>query len=119
MPSETNRVSELAIASNVDGTRSTVVISTDVGEKILRARKLAEAEEITDRGVVIQVNSKRNAIVLQSVRGKEVKCTLDDEMFRNFRAEGLLDNGARIRVTRPFSRRARRDLMRVKSLSQM
>jgi hypothetical protein len=102
VPSEQNKLTELEIASNVGGDRTSVVISIDEGEKILRAMKLAEHQDVTDQGVVIQVNGKRNSMIIQSVRGKEVTCHLSEEIFKTLRAEGHLDIGARVRVTGSF-----------------
>ncbi len=116
VPSEQNKLSELAIASNVGGNRSTVVIGSETGEKILRARKIAEARPVTDQGVVIQINAKQNTILLQSIRGREVTCRISDADFKTLRQSGNFDIGSIVRVTGPFSRRARRDLMEVQSL---
>ena len=116
VPSQKNRLSELAIATNVEGRRASVVIGAETGEKILRAREIIEATPVTDQGVVIQINSKRNTFLLQSVRGREVTCQLDEATFKTLRREGQFDIGRAVHVTGPFHRRKRRDLMSVTSL---
>ncbi|UPJ53689.1 hypothetical protein IVB30_21685 [Bradyrhizobium sp. 200] len=116
VPTDENNISELAITSNVKGSRSSVVIGEDTGEKILRARKLAMSSPVTEHGVIIQVNGKQSTFLIQSTRGKEVTCATDAGTFKALRSDGRFNLGHTIRVTGLLSLRQRRDYM---LLSQM
>ncbi|UPJ76163.1 hypothetical protein [Bradyrhizobium sp. 187] len=109
VPTERNKLSELAITSNTDEKRSLVVVSHETGDKIIRARKLIEARPITDHGRIIQTNDKRYTVVYQSVRGTEVTFTMDATSFNAMEAEDSLKLGNRIRAVGYLERRTRRD----------
>lgn len=111
VPTERNKLTELAITTNTEERRSIVVLSHETGDKIVRARKLIEARPVTDHGRIIQTNEKRCSVVYQSVRGKEVTFTMDDAAFQNMEQDGQLKLGNRIRVVGYLERRARRDSM--------
>jgi hypothetical protein len=111
VPTERNKLTELAITSNTDERRSFVLVSHETGDKIVRARKLVEARPITDTGRIIQVNDKRSTVVYQSVRGKEVTFTMEANAFTEMEKAGLLKLGHRITATGYLHRRARRDSM--------
>jgi hypothetical protein len=93
VPTERNKLTELAITSNTDEKRSLVVVSHETGDKIIRARKLIEARPVTDHGRIIQINDKRNTVVYQSVRGNEVTFTLDAGGFNAMAVEEKLKLG--------------------------
>jgi hypothetical protein len=109
VPTERNKLTELAITSNTDDKRSLVVVSHETGDKIIRARKLIEARPVTDHGRIIQTNDKRFTVVYQSVRGNEVTFAMDQKAFFVMEAEGRLKLGNRIRAVGYLERRARRD----------
>jgi hypothetical protein len=109
VPTERNKLSELAITSNTDEKRSLVVVSHETGDKIIRARKLIEAHPVTDHGRIIQINDKRYTVVYQSVRGNEVTFTMEADAFNAMAAEDQLKLGNRIRSVGYLERRARRD----------
>jgi hypothetical protein len=111
VPTERNKLTELAITSNTENKRSLVVVSHETGDKMVRARKLIEARPVTDFGRLIQVNDKRNTVVYQSVRGQEVTFTLEQATFKTMEAEGRLKLGYRIRAVGYLERRARRDAL--------
>ncbi|MEY9593064.1 hypothetical protein ABIA06_005355 [Bradyrhizobium yuanmingense] len=109
VPTERNKISELAITSNANDNRSLVAVSPETGDKIIRARKLIEARPVTDHGRIIQTNDKRYTVVYQSVRGTEVTFTMDAPSFNAMEAENLLKLGNRIRSVGYLERRTRRD----------
>jgi hypothetical protein len=109
VPTERNKLTELAITANTDEKRTLVVVSHETGDKIIRARKLIEARPVTDHGRIIQINDKRLTVVYQSVRGNEVTFTMEQEPFSAMEAEGRLKLGHRIRAVGYLERRARRD----------
>ncbi|WP_291847519.1 hypothetical protein [Bradyrhizobium sp.] len=109
VPTERNKLTELAITANSEHQRSLVVVTHETGDKIVRARKLIEAKPITDVGRIIQVNDKRSTVVYQSVRGKEVTFTMDEALFQSMEKENQLKLGNRIKTVGFLQRRARRD----------
>jgi hypothetical protein len=109
VPTERNKLTELAITSNANDKRALVVMSHETGDKIVRARKLIEARPITDHGRIIQVNDKRYTVVYQSVRGNEVTFMMDQQSFSAMEGEDKLKLGNRIRAVGYLERRARRD----------
>jgi hypothetical protein len=118
VPTERNKLTELAITSNTDEKRSLVVVSHETGDKIIRARKLIEATPVTDHGRIIQINDKRYTVVYQSVRGNEVTFTMDPKAFQSMEAEDRLKLGNRIRAVGYLERRARRDSLTLTDLPQ-
>ena len=113
VPTERNKLTELAITSNTNEKRSLVVVSHETGDKIIRARKQIEKRPVTDHGRIIQVNDKRYTVVYQSVRGNEVTFSMDPESFNAMVAQDALKLGSRIRAVGFLERRARRDSLTI------
>ncbi|WP_146207652.1 hypothetical protein [Bradyrhizobium sp. SUTN9-2] len=118
VPTERNKLTELAITANTEHSRSLVVVTHEAGDKIVRARKLLEARPVTDIGRIIQVNDKRSTVVYQSIRGKEVTFTMEEALFQQMERENMLKLGNRIRAVGYLQRRARRDSMNLTEAPQ-
>jgi hypothetical protein len=118
VPTERNKLIELAITSNTNEKRSLVVVSHETGDKIVRARRLIEARPVTDYGRIIQVNDKRYTVVFQSVRGQEVTFTMEPGAFREMESQDQLKLGHRIKAVGYLERRARRDSLNLTETPQ-
>jgi hypothetical protein len=111
IPSEENRIDRVVFARNsVSGVRA-LIVDENAGVNLHRAFKRLEKTAVTDAGKIEIVNGSSKYFVYRSIRGKQVSCFINPEIYNKLEKSGLIKSGATVSVKGRLSKRANRDIM--------
>lgn len=114
LPSKKGDVKRLQFSSNPDSDEQ-VFVDVDLltAEKIRASVRLIEDTEISLHGFISGMIAKSNTLRVQTPYRREVTCKLSREVFDELLAAKKLEIGKPVIVTGVFTKRARRDYMKV------
>lgn len=115
VPGEDGRFERVEFNATTRNGRRSVSVDGNLGEKIKRARRLAETETVSKVGVIVEVNSESSTFVMKSSGDRQTTCALEKEVFYRLQHADMLRVGNKISVRGEFKRRSRRDFMQVKA----
>lgn len=112
IPSDENQIDRVEFAGKSGTGVRALVVDERTGTTMHRAFKRVERQAVTETGRIEIVNSPSKYFVYRSMRGKQVSCHVPLDVFERLEREGLMRNGALVRVHGHLTKRPQRDEMR-------
>ncbi|MDX0469936.1 hypothetical protein [Sinorhizobium meliloti] len=114
LPDEDSYVSSVEFNASTATGLTTVVFEKDTARSIHQTVQGADGRRVVETGIVSGVTVKSSSIRIQSIRGKDVTCIFDKDMFDELTGgQNVLHR--RISLTGVLTRRPRRDLLEVEN----
>lgn len=115
LPDEDSYVSSVEFNASAFGETKTVVFDRHASQLIKRTVDDAEKHDIRETGVITGISAKSHSILVQSIRGKDVRCAFVPEEFDQLIAHQHFKLHRGIILTGKLVRRPRIDYLDVKS----
>lgn len=114
-PSGKNSINSVELAAGIDGKTEQAALNERTGIRVHQAHELVQHEKITDKGVIVEINSPSKTFVLSSIRGRQVTCQASD-FFDELQKNENFQIGRKFIVRGYLTKRHRRDLLKVEVL---
>lgn len=115
LPDEDSYVSSVEFNASTTMGLTTVVFGRDFSQSIHRTVRAADGRRVVETGIVSGITVASSSIRIQSIRGKDVTCVFEKELFDELTGGAQSVLYRRIALTGKLTRRPRRDLLDVES----
>lgn len=116
-PSGKNNIDSVEITAGIDGVVKQAALNERAGIRVHQAHDSVQHEKITDKGVIVEINSPSRTFVLSSIRGKQVTCEASD-FFDELQGENNFLIGKKLIVRGHLTKRSRRDYLKIEEMPQ-
>ena len=114
LPSESGRISELELDAGSLTSPTVLLIDVETGTRMRVAHREAERKTISERGTIIEINSRSDTFIIMSTRHRQVTCIVpDNDTLQALNADRRFRIGSTVSMKGTLVRRPRRDKLYV------